>query len=161
MRLVTAPWIRLGFRRGLHFGRVVHGENMLVPLEIIESVLVGTEHFAPNADYYPEERLYLAIIIQAICDYESNLQRIQAAWLKNGEPVERNHADNLRVIRYECQGNGFQNFCLLADVPISKIFRKFQTLDKQYGLINVKFTDHDRIITDHEYRMRRRRTYHV
>lgn len=88
---------------------------------------------------FPECRLWQAVIIHTIDEYEGWLKRIQANWLRWGQPVDRAYYHMLQTIRHETAHAWFAHICCIADIPQSRVLKKFSQLDKQYGLINVVF----------------------
>jgi hypothetical protein len=94
---------------------------------------------ASTGEDFPEMRLWKAIVIQAIHEYEEWLGRIQREWLKYGEPVDIKLYNTLQLVRYECTCHWFRYVCDMADVEHEQVMRKFIQLEKHYGLINVRF----------------------
>jgi hypothetical protein len=89
----------------------------------------------------PEIRLWLAIILQALTEYQEWLHRIQQQWLLHGEPVDGTYANTLRRVRYECEHEWFKHVCDLADISHDAFMRKLIDFEKTFGLCNVRFTD--------------------
>lgn len=88
-----------------------------------------------------ETRLWSAVIICALREYELWLRDIRTIWLARGEPVHKSYGTMLRDTQRELRHDWFRHICDLADVPHSTVMRKVVCLEREYGIINVTFAD--------------------
>lgn len=81
---------------------------------------------------YPEQRLWQAIILATLNDYEEWCRRIESSWNHMQQPVNRDFKYALDGIRRECTDKWFQQICDLAQIARPSIFRQFDKFDKEY-----------------------------
>lgn len=111
---------------------------MLLQREILQSIRM--EGFI--ADHkIPELRLWVAIVLVSIEEYEEWLKRIQSAWLRHGEPVSYEYGATIRRIRFELEHPWFRHICDLANREHSDVLSRLTQLEARYGFHNVRFAD--------------------
>lgn len=108
---------------------------------------------------YPEQRLWTAIILMAVQDYEDQLIHIRKLWDADHRPLSRHLLHFLRVLKYEAQHDWFRHVCDLADLDQDHILNKMKEMDFKYKLSEVKFADTDHSITRYQLRKTRKRQY--
>lgn len=101
---------------------------------------------------YPEQRLWTAVLLATLTEYEMTLKRIKEAWRMTGRPVSRNFLMELYSIRHECRHEWFRHICEMANWPPERILGKFNEFDKQYELSSVKFSATDNAVTRYQIR---------
>lgn len=94
-----------------------------------------------NGGYYPERRLWAAVIVETLAEYEEQLRRIKYCREASPHPVNRIFFQAIKRLRYECEHAWFQNICWLANVEPSSVYVKFDELDAKYQLRRTNFTD--------------------
>lgn len=87
----------------------------------------------------PEVRLWAAIIIRTLHEYEYWLFNAQQAWLEFHEPVHPHYAMNLREIRHELTHVWFGHICDNADIDVCAVMKRICRLEREYGFINIVF----------------------
>jgi hypothetical protein len=105
-----------------------------------------------DGSIYPEKRLWTAIILFALVEYEDILKHIQKLWTSNKKPVSRHFHTQLRMLRYEIEHSWFQNICDIADQPHVSVLGKLKHLEDTYGLKSVNFSNDDTRITRYQIR---------
>ncbi len=128
-------------------------------LKNIRSGRFNTEPF--DNDGYPETRLWAAVVLQSINEYEHLLQRIQGTWLSSNRPVNRAHYEALANVREQCKSTWFVQVCELAGFDQLSVLNKFSNLEKMYGLINVVFTEQQSVVSRYMREKQRRSLYRV
>lgn len=97
---------------------------------------------APEYDQAtPELRLWLAVIIMTVCEYEEMLNRIVNTWKKYRQPINRLRLNELYSLRFECRNPWFDYICEMANISPAIVFRRFDRLDEKYAIHSIKFTD--------------------
>lgn len=81
---------------------------------------------------YPERRLWLAVIVQALEDYEGLLQRIESAWNQTRRPVNRQLWIEACEVRRHCEHSLFEAICEHAGIPHRRILLKLNHFDREY-----------------------------
>lgn len=115
----------------------------------------GMESDAPPI--YPERRLWTAVILSAVLEYEQQLQHIQKLWTATHRPLAKGLLNHLRSLRYEIRHDWFRHVCDLADIDQSHVVRRIRELDQRHLLHEVKFTDEDTLPTRYQMRKARKR----
>lgn len=129
---------------------------MLLQREILQSVRM--DPFEPDHKL-PEVRLWAAIVLVTVEEYEEWLKRIQSAWLMHGQPVRWEYAWTLRRLRYEINHQWFRSICDHANTEHSAVRKRILELEAKYGLHNVRFAEQPPAIpkkTKSDYDRRRR-----
>lgn len=106
---------------------------------------------------YGEQRLWTAIIVMALQDYEGQLVHIRKLWDGDKRQVPRYLFQALRVLRYEIQHEWFAHVCFLAEQDHSTMVAQLKRLDEKYKLSEVQFTDSDNPITRYQLRKAKKR----
>lgn len=106
---------------------------------------------------YPEKRLWTAVIVFALTEYEQQLQVIQKMSV-DGQ-VSKHLLLQLRCLRYEVRHDWFGHVCENADVPQSQVIRKLQELDSKYKLSEIDFANVDLQPTRYQLRKAKRLRY--
>ncbi len=94
--------------------------------------------FSPR-ERAPEHRLYFAIIHRALADYEELCMKV-ARLAKRG-PVNRLEHEWMEQHRSISLGRSMQAYCDIVDFPISHLTKKYDSLDAQYGIAQVSWTN--------------------
>lgn len=92
---------------------------------------------------FAEQRLWAAVALQLIDDYEAVLRKVNMIWFEKRAKVSHHHLMTLRQLQREAKGAWFQLVCEHINVHGSHVLRKFQQLEKQYKLSEVQFTAND------------------
>lgn len=89
----------------------------------------------------PEKRLWVAVILQTVAEYEEWARRIDRfhAVMKTEVPIEFQEA--LEVVRRECMHQWFQHVCDMAEVRPSQVFERFKVIDRDYCVNHVPFAE--------------------
>lgn len=90
---------------------------------------------------FPERRLWVAIIIVAVCDYEEQLAFIRRIWSETGRPVDRIYLNQLRNLRHELNNPWFAEICELAGWQPQRVLGQLKRLEDRHGLSAIKFTE--------------------
>ena len=101
---------------------------------------------------YPEQRLWTAIILFTIQEYEDTLALVKKLWTTENGPVSKYYLQTIRSIRYECRHSWFGHICEHANFHQDVLLKKMKQLDMQYGLAEVEFTDEDNVVTRYQVR---------
>lgn len=110
--------------------------------------------------YFPENRLWCAIVLQAIADYECSLSRIVRKWSRTREALDAVFYYTTMEIRRECTHRWFAFVCEHAGVRVSDVLRRLTLLDETYCLRHIKFVGTDRALSERKIRgIRNRRRY--
>lgn len=102
------------------------------------------EQLSPEFDtgpLYPERRLWIAVIVQALVEYEELLRNIHKTWEAFRRPIHRSFYWSIRQIKHEAQDPWFGHICDMADVSQAVVVQKLSALDKKYKFGEVEFTD--------------------
>jgi hypothetical protein len=99
---------------------------------------------------YPERRLWMAIILHAITEYEEQLRHIQKLWKADRKPVSKHLLTFLRGLRYEVRHDWFRHVCDLANIDQSHVISRIKQLDEQYHVAQVKFSGEDTMATRYQ-----------
>lgn len=99
---------------------------------------------------YPERRLWTAVVLFAIVEYEEQLRHIRKLWDADRKPVARFLLSALQKLRYEIRHPWFARACDLAERDQRDVVRRIRTLDQQYGLAEIEFTDQESRITRYQ-----------
>lgn len=91
--------------------------------------------------FYPERRLWCAVVISTIEEYTEWLGRIQNAWSLSQKPVDSGFKFSLQHIRRQCKTEWFESVCGMADISADVVAKKFDQLDKEYCLKQIPFQD--------------------
>mgnify|MGYP001616459402 CR=1 FL=1 len=104
---------------------------------------------------YPEKRLWIAIILNTVYEYEDQLKVIQKLWGAGGsrKALSKHFLTSLRSIEYEVRHEWFNHVCDLADFDQARVIRKLKELDTEYKLSQVTFAAEDHIVTRYQVRM--------
>ncbi len=89
----------------------------------------------------PELRLWVAIVLVSLEEYENWLKRIQAAWLMRGQPVSYDYGSTIRRLRFEMEHPWFRHICDLANREHCDVISRLTVLEKKYGFHNVQFAE--------------------
>ncbi len=87
----------------------------------------------------PEHRLYFAIIHRALADYEELCLKVSN--LAKRGPVNRLELEYMEQHRKQSLGRSMQTYCDIVDFPNSHLTKKYDMLDKQYGIAGISWTD--------------------
>lgn len=129
--------------------------NETLSINDIEAEVEATEP-------YPEMRLWAAIVLNTVAEYELWLRRMQTDWLLNkGKLIRRSLYITLKDIEKEVRHSWFDQVCELAGVSQDIVINKLAQLDKQYGLLNMRFTDSPEFISEYAMRKARKRQYYA
>lgn len=90
---------------------------------------------------YPERRLWSAVILATIHEYEEWLLRIESTWNNRQQPVNLSYFQALRIIRHECGNDWFAHICEMAEIAPDLILTKFDRLDREYCVRSIPRTD--------------------
>ncbi len=96
-----------------------------------------------NHNSYPERRLWCAVIISTMEEYEEWCIRIHTGWHVKQKPVSGSYKFAIQHIRRQCKGEWFQTICELADFPASRMSARFDQLDKEYCIAVIPFEGED------------------
>lgn len=111
---------------------------MILQREILQSVRMDgfiVDHKVP------ELRLWVAIVLTSIEEYEGWLKRIQTQWLLHGQPVAYEYGSTIRRLRFELEHEWFRHICDLANREHCDVIARIASLEKRYGFHNVRFAD--------------------
>jgi len=125
-----------------------------MPAQHLELQFSRMEDFGPMSiegdgeTSYPEKRLWVAVVLATFDEYEEWVLRICKIWQTQGRPISEAYFDELRRIRRECHNHWFARICELADVPLTRVFDRFDEIEKDCGLSGVPHTtDNCRVIS--------------
>jgi hypothetical protein len=93
--------------------------------------------------YFPERRLWVAVILAAITEYEDQLTHISKLWFADKKPLSHFFINSLRMIKHEVYHDWFRHVCDLADIDQSHIIRKIKNLDLEHKLSEIRFLEQD------------------
>lgn len=106
----------------------------------------------------PETRLWCAIILSTLVEYQEWLQRISSAWHRDQRPVPRGYLYAVQCIRKQCGNEWFVNICELAGVSLHQVVRRFDSLDREFCIASIPFEEAmERIVSPWELRKAARR----
>lgn len=101
-----------------------------------------------DGGYYPEKRLWVAVVLTALTEYQDSCQRAALAWkVHNGKPVNRVFLSTLQAIRKDCGTAWFRQICMIAGVDQKTVFKKFDSYDEKHGILDIRFTERDEIVS--------------
>lgn len=103
-----------------------------------------------DGSVFPEKRLWTAMILNALVDYELKLTNIQNMWLATKKPVGQWMHVELRILRYEMEHDWFKQICVIADQSYIAVIKKLDAMDEEYGLRKILFTDDDTRVTRYQ-----------
>ena len=103
-----------------------------------------------DAGTYPEKRLWVAVVLFALVEYEEQLKHIRKLWDAERKPITRFLLSSLQKLRHEIRHPGFARACELAEREQADVIRRIRALDKQYGLAEVEFTDSESRLTRYQ-----------
>lgn len=103
------------------------------------SILVSCRGMSDDIGMYPEQRLWCAVILEALKEYEEYLQRISIVARTTKQPVDSTYRRGLAAIRRECAHKNFEFICELAQIPFKQVQTRFDRLDKEYCLSSIQF----------------------
>lgn len=89
----------------------------------------------------PENRLWMAVLIAAITEYEDLCVRIESSWNREQRPVNPAYRYALERIRQECDTAWFRAVCDMANVPRATVMRKLDQLDKDHCVRAIPYAD--------------------
>lgn len=108
---------------------------------------------------FPERRLWIAVIVYSMTEYEEQLKHIKKLWDAERKALPRQLLNVLRVLRYELRHEWFGHVCDLAEIAQSHVLTRIKALDKQYGLAEIEFDETLTMPT--RYQMRKARRDHA
>ena len=115
-------------------------------------------HESENSGGFPEIRLWAAIILNTLHEYEGLLTTIQTSWQIRKRPVNRLHLHGLNNIRRECADPWFRHVCDMAGTVASKVIAQLNKLDERYFLKDYEFTPRASIVSIYSLSRHKRRT---
>lgn len=95
---------------------------------------------------YPERRLWCAVVINLLHEYESWLQRIMLLWQTENKPVPAALHNEIKDMRKHCTHRWFGVVCALADITQSMVIARLDRLDKDYCLASISFDETEQVI---------------
>lgn len=97
--------------------------------------------YPEDGGYYPEKRLWVAVVLETLAEYEAQLNQIKQIRQSSVQPVNRIFFFAIKRLRYECDHSWFKNICWLADIDPARVYAKFDELDIKYKLRKTNFTE--------------------
>lgn len=108
---------------------------------------------ADTVESYPEQRLWCAVIMSALDEYQDCLQRISSSWHTHQRAVNRNYLEVLRNVRKSCDTPWFGMVCELADISPHRVIQRLDSLDREFCLSAIPFETEDTpYMSDYERR---------
>lgn len=97
---------------------------------------------------YAEQRMWAAVALQLIDDYESTLKRIHSIWFDKKVKVNQANLMTLRQLRREAKGEWLNLILEHINIHGDHLIAKLDKLDKQYNLGQIQFTIYDEDSSD-------------
>lgn len=94
----------------------------------------------------PEKRLWVAVILASVQEYEEQLQVIHKMWSADHKPIAKQFQNQLKMLKYEMSHEWFRHVCEMADWDFYSIRGKLNALEEKYRLDEVEFTTEDSVI---------------
>lgn len=108
--------------------------------------------YEPSADAYPERRLWLSVVIQAIADYEGACYRIESTWVKTQRPVARELHLELESVRRQICHEFFNTVCDLAGIEHVVVLGKVKQFDWDYSIAAIPCDPHGEVLSVWQHR---------
>lgn len=101
---------------------------------------IELEELLSEAQNYPERRLFIAIALTLLEDYEHRLSTI-AIGMQTKRCVSVRHRFELVKLCEESESTQFEEICEVIGIHISHFIRKLRQMDERYNLASVKWTN--------------------
>jgi hypothetical protein len=111
--------------------------------------------FEPDANY-PERRLWLAVIVQALADYEDLLRKVESAWNHLQRPTQRQQYLEVKQLQRHLADPLFELICEHAGIAVEKVARKVRRFEKDYCFNAIPVEDDAPVLSDWQMRKVRR-----
>lgn len=105
---------------------------------------------------YPEQRLWTAVLLFSIQEYEEHLIRMWKVWEADRRPISKHFLSHIRGIKYEIQHEWFQHICDMAGRDHRAILWKLKQLELKHRFSEIKFSDQDTSVSRYQLRRMRR-----
>lgn len=124
--------------------RLQSGGTSLGAFSLVPSYNMGRTKNALSLDWhedirYPEQRLWIAVIVAAFTEYEELLQHIEKMAAEG--PVPLFFLTLAQRLRYEIRHEWFAHICEHAGIEHADAVNRTKKLDKQYRLAEIEFTE--------------------
>lgn len=89
--------------------------------------------------HYPERRLWCAVVLSAVDEYMEWILRISNGWRTSRRPLPTHYKYSLNYLRQQCRSEWFVMICEMAEFPAHKVLKKFDELDREFGISQIPF----------------------
>lgn len=105
---------------------------------------------------FPERRLWAAVVLQALEDYEDLLRQFESYWNKVQRPVQYQLWCEACAIRRHCQHELFQTICEHAGIDYGRVVRKIRQMERDYCFASIPHETSGTVYSEQWFERKRR-----